>query len=263
MAEDRGLILVTNYKGTPYTLNGCENDGFDGVDFFSSVLPLALSFPQGALRVLMGRNMSAANMRKYLDWVTDPVSYSPGDKRLIWYSGHGTQTEQFAQDEADGKSEVLCPNDFSFESNSLFITDNQMHAWMKRVSGVAVFDCCHSGGNTRGVLPATQPKFIPKPYDIGFNFNQAVEKAPNPELNWAILTGCKENQTSLDVSFGGRPNGALTAITLKEVWPKNLDASFAEIALRVGARCHQYGFDQDPQAEGLLRNKSLAQIWAR
>jgi N-acetyl-anhydromuramyl-L-alanine amidase AmpD len=82
------------------------------------------------------------------------------DTVLFYYSGHGTQEEAApVWDETDGKLECLVCYDGGAENAADFLlTDKELRYIIARLyqqTGahiVTIFDCCHSGDNTRGLL---------------------------------------------------------------------------------------------------------------
>ena len=150
-----------------------------------------------------------------------------GDILFLTYSGHGGQVRDTNSDEKD--------NDRMDETWVLFdrqlVDDELYNIWSKFRAGVRVLvlsDSCHSGTVVRDI-----PSFLgagPRPRAMPRSVGIAVEKA-NRALYRSIqennrgaekvrvsagvllISGCMDNQTSMD----GEKNGAFTG-TLKKVW---------------------------------------------
>lgn len=142
-----------------------------------------------------------------------------GDSVLITYSGHGGQQPDKNGDESDGRDETWC----LFDGEMI---DDLIYAELCRFeSGVNVFilsDSCHSGTVARDVpgfrggkhlpdvivrsLPGRLARFLTQRHLAGFRENSL-------KATVLLLSGCQDNQTSMD----GPKNGAFTA-ALKAVW---------------------------------------------
>ena len=116
------------------------------------------------------------------------------------------------------------------------------------VNFTVVMDCCHSGTNTRAILPPDAPvipRYLPNPWDLmatesGRRLRGKVKgslrrSAPArrkkdivavniPEV---LVTGCRDTQTSADAEIGGSFNGALTyhLVATDQGGPRQADVS--------------------------------------
>lgn len=64
-----------------------------------------------------------ANVLAAMRWLV--AGAAPGDHLFFHYSGHGSQTNDWAGDEADGMNETLCPCDFRHAGQ---IVDDEVNA---------------------------------------------------------------------------------------------------------------------------------------
>ncbi len=79
----------------------------------------------------------------------------PGDRVLIYYSGHGSQVRDTSGDEADGRDETLVPVDGKAGGQNQ-ITDDEISAVLRKLQGrevTLIIDSCHSGTISRGWQP--------------------------------------------------------------------------------------------------------------
>ena len=152
---------------------------------------------------------------------------SKGDIFFLTYSGHGGQVHDTNGDEKDkGRMD---------ETWVLFdrqlVDDELYNLWRKFKSGVrilALSDSCHSGTVTRDIPVflggGPRPRAMPRPVGIAVeNANKALYRsiqknnpgAEKAKVNASILliSGCMDNQTSMD----GDDNGEFTGM-LKKVW---------------------------------------------
>lgn len=152
---------------------------------------------------------------------------SKGDMLFLTYSGHGGQVRDTNSDEKD--------NDRMDETWVLYnrqLVDDELHnLWAKFKVGVRILvlsDSCHSGTVTRNIPMfmgrGAKPRAMPRP--IGIKVERAntalyrdIQKntrgTENVKVGASVLliSGCQDNQTSMD----GEKNGAFTG-TLKKVW---------------------------------------------
>ena len=141
------LVGINDYPDPAMQLNGCVND----VYLISSLLQ-ECGFDPEDIRVLTDRRATRAAMLERLDWLSSGVR--EGDERVFFYSGHGAQMSCLNADgEADKNDETLVPVDFDWSREHAF-TDDEFYRYYSHfpyaAEFVAIFDCCHAGGMTRG-----------------------------------------------------------------------------------------------------------------
>jgi hypothetical protein len=142
---------------------------------------------------------------------------------------------------------------------------------------VWISDSCHSGSMNRELGPppkkarpakvAKKPKILgkrlmPTPLDHAWRHRVAADlghktktiAASAPKMNVAFISGCKDNQTSADAEFAGRPNGALTYYLLQSL-KKLKGQSMTTVVDATRVALKKAGYDQIPQIDGLLVDK--------
>jgi hypothetical protein len=200
-----------------------------------------------------------------------------GDTLLLHYSGHGANVPDNNGDEADRRDEILCPTDLDWK-------DPLRDDWLRvafnglkpGVSLTVIMDCCHSGSNTRAILPPDAPsipRYLPNPWDImaeesgrklrgkvvgelrssarASRRKSDIAQADIPEL---LVTGCRDTQTSADAYIGGSYNGALTYNLVAAIREAKGKITNRELHKVVIEKLKKGKFDQVPQLEGRKHN---------
>ena len=133
-------------------------------------------------------------------------------------------------------------------------------------------DCCHSGTNTRAILPPDAPvkeRYLPSPWGLAAvesgrslprkvtselrRSPRAARKAKDivkAELPEVLITGCRDTQTSADAFINGRYNGALTFALVEAIRKSKGRSRIEELHDRASAVLKTRKFDQVPQLEG-------------
>jgi hypothetical protein len=148
-----------------------------------------------------------------------------GDLYFLTYSGHGGQVDDTNGDEEDRMDETWVCYDRQFVDDELY------EAWGKFKAGVRIVvlsDSCHSGTVLRAIpaFISGGPRIRAMPTAVGRKVQKAHARlyrkiqsehpaAEKTKVNASVLllSGCMDNQTSLD----GPRNGLFTG-TLKKVW---------------------------------------------
>ncbi len=268
MARRAVLIGINRYAQPGSDLRGCVND----VHNVSGVLTDLFGFASEDITVLVDAQATQAAMKSA---ISDLVSSGePGDVLLLHYSGHGSHVRDRSGDEPDGRDEVLCPHDMSWDDP--FLDD-----WLRialdelrdGVSLTAVMDCCHSGSNTRVFLPPDAPvvpRYLPNPnLRAGTeDLDESARAARGPDavrnrsahrrgagdvhvvnLTESLLTGCRDTQTSADAYIDDDYHGALTYHLVKALRELGPEASYRQVHERT-LEMLRGRYDQVPQLEG-------------
>jgi hypothetical protein len=118
-AQKRALIVGCNYRGTQHALKGCINDA----KCLAYCLQTRFGFrPEDCVlmmddapdpRLLPTRENMLAGMQRLV------AGTHAGDRLFFSFSGHGSQTADWAGDEADGYNETLIPAGWGAGGGSL------------------------------------------------------------------------------------------------------------------------------------------------
>lgn len=243
--QRKAVTVGINYIGSEYQLAGCINDS----DTLIELLTEDLGYSVSDIRQLRDdhpqRMPTRKNILAAMNWLVKNAQ--PGDHLFFHYSGHGSQQPDTSGDEIDRKDETIVPCDF--KSHGMLADDDLRRLLVEPLPQgcrlTVLMDCCHSG---TGMDLAYQAKVL---QDGSISINKkASNLLPRPaHAEVVMLSGCKDSQTSADVSGGVAGNKAAGAMTtaFKSVISKRKDASYHDLLLDVLAFLKQNGFVQVPQ----------------
>jgi hypothetical protein len=205
------------YDGWDGALGACEFDANDMRDIaagqgFTPEVLLTTAATSDAVLAAIGRAAHALG---------------PGDTLLLTYSGHGGQVPDITGDEPDKQDETWVLYDRQLLDDELY----QLWAGFQPGVRIAVLsDSCHSGTVTRemrerGAIPAdARARAMPENVehatyaahqDLYDGINRSIPNDVRGQVKATVLliSGCQDDQTSLD----GDRNGAFTG-ALRQVW---------------------------------------------
>ena len=267
MAKRALLIGINKYQIDGADLRGCVND----VKNLSAVLVDLFGFKKADITTLLDGAATKQAMEAGIKKLVKDAK--KGDTVVLHYSGHGSNVPDDTGDEADKRDEILCPTDLDWE-------DPMRDDWLRKAfdglrAGVhlaVIMDCCHSGTNTRAILPPDAPikqRYLPSPWDLiavesgrklkgrvrgelrrsprAARQTSDVVTAKIPEV---LITGCRDTQTSADAFMGGTYNGALTYSLVEAMRQGNGRLTYRELRDRTARTLKAKNFEQVPQLEG-------------
>lgn len=276
MAKKALLIGINRYRIPGADLRGCVND----VTNMRQVLTELYGFKASDVTTLTDLAATKTAMQSAIRKLM--TGARAGDVLLLHYSGHGANVPDADGDEADQRDEILCPTDLDWKDplsdDWLRVTFNKLK---KGVNLTVIMDCCHSGSNTRALLPPDAPsipRYLPNPWDIMAEesgrklrgqVTRALRTSPsrarakkdvvNADIGELLITGCRDTQTSADAHIGGSFNGALTYNLAKALRDAQGRISYLDLHRRTMEGLRQGRFDQVPQLEG--RQPSFARAF--
>lgn len=274
MAKRAVLIGVNKYQIPGADLRGCVND----VVNMTGVLTQVYGFAKSDIVTLTDFAATKKAMQAAIRALV--TGARKGDVLYLHYSGHGANVPDKNGDEADGRDEILCSTDLDWKSP---LTDDWLRTTFNRlkagVSLTVVMDCCHSGTNTRAILPPDAPsipRYLPNPWDLmavesGRKLRGAVRvgmhaasraarkrsDVVNVDIPEVLVTGCRDTQTSADAYIGGSFNGALTYNLVASIKEKKGKLTYRDLHTLTKGRLAKGKFDQVPQLEGRKANLDL------
>ncbi len=279
-AKKAFIIGINTYPGSP--LRGCVNDANDALAFIApsgktygyagsgftkeqaESAAKTLTAQGYEVRMLLNKKATSANIKAGYAWLL--ANTIAGDKRLFWYSGHGTQLDD--PRELDGYSEALCPVNLNFDNLSTFVTDDDLYNGYAQLPTGAnltfALDCCHAWDDDRSPkLKGTRSRFLPPP-PTKIPLTKALTTIggrSNLNDSVVVIAGCRAAQTSADAVYTDatgkkRYNGALSYNLLNTLRAMP-EASLNDIIKDVQAKIKAQGYDQVPQLLGSERLKKL------
>lgn len=266
MAKRAVLIGINRYQVPGADLRGCVND----VNNLQKALTQYYGFASKDVTVLTDLKATKKVMQAAIQKLV--TGGKKGDVLLLHYSGHGSNVPDDDGDEADKRDEILCPTDLDWKDP---LRDDWLRKTLNKLkTGVGltvIMDCCHSGTNTRAILPPDAPikeRYLPSPWDL-----VAAESGRKPrgtvkgelrsssrakrrksdvvhaDICELLITGCRDTQTSADAFISGTYNGALTYYLVESIKEANGKLSYRELHKQTLAKLKDE-YDQVPQLEG-------------
>jgi metacaspase-1 len=246
------------YGGWDGPLAACESDAHD-------MAALAQSRGMQATVLLTPKATRAATLAALR---TAAKTLKSGDFFFLSYSGHGGQIKDSNGDEVDGKDETWCLFDGQLIDDELYFALSQFAAGVRVL---VLSDSCHSGSVSREMAPPPPPpgqrsKLMPdaigrRVYEQHKDFYDSLQAEVasaarqafvDPDAALAavggaaqatalvgqfkpaviLISGCQDNQTSMD----GEHNGAFTEALLK-VWRDGaFDGNYAKFHAQIRAK---------------------------
>lgn len=150
-ADNRALLIgINTYESSEIPqLKASIND----VATFRGLLIDFLKFPPEQIKELVDSQATKQEILATIDdWLIKGTK--PGDKVVLFYSGHGAQLPDANGDEDDGLDESLIAYD-SKKDHLNWVIDDEIGERIERLQGrkvLVVIDSCHSGTVMRGAI---------------------------------------------------------------------------------------------------------------
>ncbi len=279
MAKRAVLIGINDYLDPEiHDLNGCVAD----VEAMSEVLCDCYQFdPANLTKLVLPQQNTREGILGALKALVEATA--DGDIALVYYSGHGSQVPDTNGDEVDHWDETIVPSDSSRSANGavLDIIDDELQSYILALAdrtayATFIFDSCHSGSidrdllrpatvegvlaedrpAPRATLPATkelsvQPQFFP-----GFEHQTGHQRSDSGFIrrgDYLLIAGCRDDEVSLEMEFGGKPHGLLTNFLIDELRSgvgASIETIFGTVCKAVEAKAKEEEKRQRPVLEG-------------
>ncbi len=254
-AGDRALLIGINQYNDPAVrkLYGTLND----LQAFHTMLIQQLNFKEAEIRELKDTNATHDGILQAIDnWLVK--GSAPGNRVVLYYSGHGDQTDDTNGDEKDNLDEALVAHDADLATHKNYVLDDGINQKIQALKGrevLVVIDSCHSDTATRGLSTVpyedakTPGRFaasaitrggeLEKAHQVEGNF---LDPAPQLTAFFAVST----TQLALETRRDPRhPQGVFTGAFVDGAngkADKNQDGqvSYAELLDYIRARSHEY-----------------------
>jgi hypothetical protein len=247
------LLIGINYRKTEAELNGCIND----VHKMRSLLINSFGYSKEDIVLLTEDNKpnlqpTALNIMNQLGSLIMKAYSNKASEIWVHYSGHGSYIKDNSGDEADGQDEVLVPLDYK---KAGYITDDLIHNYMEYLPEetrvFCLFDCCHSG-------TIMDLKYRYMGADIEGNCNYNIEnKNSKVKGNVIMISGCQDNQVSMDALIGNNWAGAMTSAFIDALERCKFNITFYHLLELMKKYLKRNGYKQLPQ---LCCSKQLSPI---
>ena len=230
--KKRALLIGCDYIGTEYQLSGCIND----VENIQTKLKSQYGFNN--IVIMTDNTDKKPTKANILDELKNLLtSANSGDKLFLSFSGHGFKIKDTSGDEKDKLDEVFVSLDLDYISDDeikIFINNNLK----KNVTLFALFDCCHSGT----ILDLRYQYFDSE------NSDKASENTNVSETvgNIIMISGCMDNQTSEEVFFNNKNQGAMTWAFLDTI-NKNPNLTWKDLITTMRSSLKSSKYQQIPQ----------------
>jgi len=228
ISRKKGLLIGINYIGTPYELSGCIND----CNLISSMMKeYTNTLLTEEQEIKPTKDNILSELKKTLD---DSVE---GDLIFFYYSGHGSYTVDRSGDEIDGRDEMLISLDLKGVVDDEL--KNILNTHLKKgVTLVGLFDSCHSG-----TCLDLRYQYMTNTTLDPFTENTKVNECPGNAL---LISGCRDNEYSVETVFNSKVNGAMTwAFT--ETIKRNKDITWRQLLENMRNLLKDKRFTQIPQ----------------
>lgn len=191
----KALLIGINYNGTINQLNGCIEDT-------NTVNSFLENKGYTDIKILTDETDIKPTRDNIINELTQLLQNSEdGDLIFIYYSGHGSYVLDKNADELDKRDEVIVPLDFNviLDDELKSIINKNMKA---KTNIVAIFDCCNSGTALDLRYQCLET----------LNFDNITENPKNEETpgNVIFISGCRDEQYSIELNIDGKTQGAMT-----------------------------------------------------
>ena len=228
----RALLIGINYTGTTDELYGCIND----VESVKERI-IANGFKEiNVLTDLTSKKATRANI--LLEFKNLLVNSKEGDLLFFLYSGHGSYALDRNGDEKDGYDELIVSCDLQGILDDEF--KSLIQTFLKpKVTLFAMFDSCFSGS----VLD------LKYQYLDSLNYEKYTENDKQLDTLGSVfmISGCTDNQTSMDTVINDKASGALTWSLLESLKEKKPNCNWRELIKTMRNKLKTSEFEQTPQ----------------
>ncbi|GAB2715378.1 caspase family protein [Streptomyces bullii] len=247
------FVGIDDYPGAP--LRGCVNDvraaeswlrRYDGLDT--------------RIRTLHDEHATRAAVLAGIE--SHLGRGGPGDTALLWFSGHGSQSPTDAPSEATGWSQALVCHDSLGVGGQPLLQDTELGAFLDRIAArgthvVAVLDCCHSGGATRGDATGGAPGTVRGvPWQSWWRTDRARGGSrdgggtgPEPRRH-VLLAACRPQERAHEHVLDGQVRGFFSHALLHALDLLGPQATYGAVHALAEGRVRALSRAQHPELRG-------------
>lgn len=223
ISDKAASLIGLNYTGTSAALNGCIND--------ANRMRNTLVNKYGYQNVKIFTDVNVTVKNNILE-ILDDLIRTQKKNLFFQFSGHGTQIRDGNGDEGDGMDECL------YSVGNTLIVDDEVQKRVKNLpvgtTLIMVIDACHSGS------------IIDLPYRLD-NSGNVIKDNDNQLLSNVIcISGCRDNQTSMDITSGRTAYGAMSN-ALQAVLANFKGGSWRDLINLLRGELAKNNYEQIPQ----------------
>lgn len=243
--KNKALHIGINYVGTSNELSGCINDT-------QTMAKLTETYVHRTKRLFLTDNTkdkpNKRNIMRAFSWLrcskcdntglwtcNHGFNHTSGTTVYFTYSGHGSQTRDTDGDEKDGIDETIYVLDGNITDDYIF--SNLIYPIPKGVRMWVCMDNCHAG-----TCLDLQYSLVCKDA-TSFTIVDNNTKQCNGEV--IMVSGCRDEQTSADITYNRKAQGALTA-GINEILTKEPTTKAYQLMYKLKGFMEKNGFTQRP-----------------
>lgn len=200
--KKEALLIGINYVGTSAQLNGCIND-------VKNVKKMLENDHKYTNITILTEDEKVQPTRNNILRAIKTLVKSSADTLYLHYSGHGSYMADNNREESDRRDEALVPVDYQ---KSGLIRDDDIKKILSTLPAkkklFVVLDCCHSGTGLDLFVNVKMRGY----YGYLTTFDRRNSRTAG---SIAMLSGCRDDQTSADAYINNIYQGALTHCFLK------------------------------------------------
>lgn len=256
------LIAINDYPIPSHRLRGCVND--------ADALANYLEKTYGERLKLLKRYDKDATRKGIIEGFDHFQAARDGDICLLYYSGHGSQASappELLHLEPDGTVEtIVCWDSRISGGRDLLDKELGYLIWkaqrQKKVHFTALFDCCHSGTNTRGDL-YTRARMAERSvethvlkdligqeeYERTSTGSAQAGRVTPPRAAHVHLAAARANETAKEKQINSIPRGVFT-YHLLQLLERDSSLTYQELVESLRPRIANEVSQQTPQMEG-------------
>lgn len=226
----KALLVGINYQGTSSQLRGCVND----VNDLKNMLTSKYNYSSSNILTLTDSQATKKNIMTRLTQLLQ--SSQSGETLFFSFSGHGYfWNDIYKKDEIDGKDELIVTVDnYAIVDDELkYVIDTYLK---ENVTLITLFDNCHSG------------TILDLPYQYYKGNQEMIHHSLSIDTKGTVicLSGCRDDQVSMDAYLEGDFNGAMTYNFIK-LMKENDSLSWKACVEQLREKLQAGNFKQVPQ----------------
>ncbi|WHT17556.1 caspase family protein [Crossiella sp. CA-258035] len=250
------LVGVNDYAGRVRPLRGTHHD----VGHAEEYLRTRVERPK--IRVLLDadatRQAVVTGLREHLGRARR------GDTALFWFSGHGSEAPVAAGFEAtapNGRTQTIVCADSRLDGGEDLL-DRELGALLDAVSTsgahvVAVLDCCHSDGSTRGdtalIARGTPARLLPpRPESLVPELFAGTRDVVGRRPSHVLLAACDIREKAYEKPFRGFHRGVFSRALLGQLAALGPGVGYRELLVAVSCDVENVVSDQHPTLQPVI-----------